>query len=211
MQLQDTFRTFGVALVAFYAASASAQWKYDEKQAALLPPYCKYTQLYRDVAPGGKNPAEIERWATIMGGDGNFMHLHHYCWGLEYTNRGLYGGRSKQVRDELFRLSIPEFDYVISQARPDFVLMPEILTKKGENLLRIERAAEAIPALHRAIELKHQYWPPYVALSDYFKELGQIAVAREWLEKGLAAAPNTQPLLRRLAELDQAKGRRQSR
>jgi hypothetical protein len=62
--------------------------------------------------------------------------------------------------------------------------------------------------LHRAIELKPQYWPPYVALSDYFKELGQIAVAREWLEKGLAAAPNAQPLLRRLAELDRAKGAR---
>ena len=192
---------FVIVAVFGVATPVRAQWQYDEKRAALLPPYCKYTQLYRDAAPGGRNPTEIQRWSAMMGGDSNFMHLHHYCWGLEYTNHALYSATSKQGRDESLRLSIPEFNYVISQARPDFVLLPEILTKKGENLMRIGRAPEAIPALNRALSLKPDYWPAHAALSDYFRDIGQIQAALEWAEKGLTAAPNAKPLLRRVSEL----------
>jgi tetratricopeptide (TPR) repeat protein len=185
-----------------------AQWRYDAKQVQMLPTFCKYTQLYRDAVPGGNNPTEIERWSSAMGGDRNFSAMHHYCWGLEHTNRAMYIERTKQARDAHLTYSIGEFEYVIKNAKPDFVMLPEILTKKGENLIRLERAAEGIPDLLRAIQRKPDYWPPYVALSDYYKSAGDAATAREWAQKGLAAAPHVKPLQRRLAELDSAQGRR---
>jgi hypothetical protein len=58
--------------------------------------------------------------------------------------------------------------------------------------------------LHRAINLRPDYWPAYVALSDYFANLGSFEDAREWLRKGLEAAPQSQALARRLAELDRS-------
>jgi tetratricopeptide (TPR) repeat protein len=188
-------------LVGFLATNgAYADWVPDPNMQPMLPPYCRYTQLYRERVPGGDNPQEIERWNNVMGAR-NFWHMHHYCWGLENTHRALFRPLTKQERDHQLRLSIAEFEYVIRHVRPDFALLPEILTKKGENLLRLGNAPEAIPALVRAIESKTDYWPPYAALSDYYKEIGKIEEAREWLQKGLAASPGAPVLQKRLREL----------
>ena len=56
-------------------------------------------------------------------------------------------------------------------------------------------------SLQHAIDLKPDYWPPYAALGDYFKEAGNYAKAAEWLQKGLAASPNAKPLKERLTAL----------
>jgi tetratricopeptide (TPR) repeat protein len=91
---------------------------------------------------------------------------------------------------------------VIQRVPPDFKLLPEILTKKGENLIRLDRSAQGIIELERAIALKADYWPSYAAISDYYKSAGEPAKARKWLEDGLSASPDTRALTRRLAELD---------
>jgi tetratricopeptide (TPR) repeat protein len=197
-----------VALLAMlHGSSAVAQSQFDPKQLAMLPPYCKYTQLYRQNVPGGNDPQQIERWASVLGAE-NFIHMHHYCLGLESANRALYFSSTKQDRDRELTTSVREFDYVIDRVTPEFALLPEILTRRGENLLRLGNAPQGVVDLNRAIELKPDHWPPYAALSDYFKALGDVASAREWAEKGLSAAPGTKALQRRLAELDKTKAGR---
>jgi tetratricopeptide (TPR) repeat protein len=183
------------------------QSHYDPKVIALLPPYCKYTQLFRRNVPGGEDKAQIARWESMMGA-GNFQHMHHYCWGLTHTNWALYASASKQERDRDLRQSVVEFDYVLRNVAPDFALLPEILTRRGENYVRLDAGPQALADLYRAIELKPDHWPPYAALTDYYKALGQLDSAREWAERGLAAAPGTKALERRLAELDNPKARR---
>jgi tetratricopeptide (TPR) repeat protein len=178
-----------------------AQRQYDPKLLAMLPPYCKYTQDYRQNVPGGGDPTQIEHWASVLGPE-NFNHLHHYCYGLVHTNRALYFSSNKQDRNFELSQSVREFGYVLARVTPDFALLPEILTKRGENLLRLGNAPEGALDLNRAIELKPDHWPPYAALSDYYKALGDLQSARGWAEKGLAAAPGTKALERRLAELD---------
>lgn len=180
---------------------AHAQWQYDPKQLPLLPPYCKFSQLYRSVVPGGNDPTEIERWRTQLGGDENFAHIHHYCWAMENTNRALFSERTKLERDRRLSESLGDFDYVINRVRRDFVLLPEILTKKAENLIRLGKGPQAVPDLVRAIELNSMYWPPYAVLSDYYKDAGDAASARLWLDKGLAVNPGVSALKRRLTAL----------
>jgi hypothetical protein len=188
-----------------YAAVPSAYpenvYQAGDREVALLPRYCMYTQLFRARIPGGNNQSEIGGWISLMGE--TFHNMHHYCAGLVRTNRALilsYGSRKYNL-DE----SIREFDYVIDRAPADFVLLPEILTKKGENLLHLDNAADGAAALIRAIELKADYWPPYAVLSDYFKKHKNMVFAREWLEKGLAAAPDARALRQRMAELASVK------
>ena len=194
-----------IALGAMLAASSAiAQREYDPKLFAMLPPYCKYTQVYQQTVPGGNDLGQIERWQRVMG-PGNFLHMHHYCWGLENTNKALYFSSNKQDRDHHLAQSVNEFDYVIARVASDFALLPEILTRRGENLLRLGNGPRAILDLNRAIELKPDHWPPYAALSDYYKTLGDLQSARAWAEKGLSAAPGTRALERRLSELKKAK------
>lgn len=178
--------------------------EYDAREVAMLPRYCAHTQSFRDVVPGGNNPDEIKRWGSIMG-ERAFNTMHHYCWGLMKTNRAILLARGQQLRRFYFQDAIHEFDYVVRFTPPDFVLLPELFTKKGENLIHLGQGPQASLELLRAIELKPDYWPPYVALSDYFKGLGDLKKAREVLEKGLSASPDSKTLKERLAKLDAVK------
>jgi tetratricopeptide (TPR) repeat protein len=210
-EVLPTLIAWPIALVAMlHGASAVAQatqYQFDPKQLAMLPPYCKYTQIYRQNVPGGSDPQQIDRWSSVMGAE-NFIHLHHYCAGMENTNRALYFSSTTADRNRELRNSLTEFDYVLARMTPDFALLPEILTKRGENLLRLGNGPQGVLDLNRAIELKPDHWPPYAAMSDYYKALGDLRSAREWAEKGLAAAPGTRALQRRLAELNQPKASR---
>ena len=167
---------------------------------AQLPPYCRSTGY--TAVPGGRNPAEVQRWRSLMGP--SFAHMHHYCWALYALNESVTA-RTTQERLAYIERSIPDFSYVIENAAKDFVLLPEIYTKRGESLIRIGNAGQAVADFMRAIELKPDYWPPYVQLIDYYKQLGNLATAREWAEKGLVLVPNSRTLQERKAELDEAK------
>jgi tetratricopeptide (TPR) repeat protein len=173
---------------------------YDPREVAMLPAYCKYTQLFRGRVPGGDNEAEIARWTAIAGD--TFNALHHYCWGLMKTNRAMLLTRERKYRMFYLEDSILEFEYVLRYTPENHALLPEILTKKGENLIRLDRASQGIQDLNRAIEAKPEYWPAYVVMSDYYKGIGEVKKAREVLEKALSFSPDAKAVTRRLAELD---------
>jgi len=175
----------------------------------MLPRFCLHTQDFREHAAGGNDPAQIERWSAFFGP--TYWHLHHYCWGLMKTNRAMLLVRNVDFKRSYLADAIKEFDYVIERAPADFVLLPEILTKKGENLVRLGRGPHALLEFERAAELKPDYWPPYAQLSDYYKSSGDIAKAREQLRRGLSFAPDATALQRRLSELDRPEGRSISR
>jgi hypothetical protein len=172
---------------------------FDPREVAMLPRYCLFTQDFREHVPTGNNPAEIQRWYDALGP--TFHALHHYCYGLMKTNRGTFLARDPKVRQFYLRDAISEYNYVIERAPDDFPLLPEILSRKGENLIRVGQPAVAVEEFERAIELKPDYWVPYAQLSDYYKDSGDKAKARELLERGLASAPDAKGLKRRLDEL----------
>lgn len=190
---------FAIPVIVLSATCVHAQpYKLTIDLLPILPAYCPHTRGISELVPGGNNPQARERWETLMGAS-NFAHIHHYCVGLARTHHALFNPRTKQERDGYLEASIKEFDYVLRLATPDFVLLPEILTKRGENLVRLGRAPEAIPNLMQAIDIKPDYWPPYASLSDLYKEAGDTEKARTWLEKGLAASPGAKPLQERLS------------
>ena len=179
---------------------------YDPREVALLPGYCKYTQEFRERVPGGSDPRQIENWYRTLGP--SYHALHHYCWGLMKAHRGMLLARTEHARIHFLSDAVREYDYVIDQSTQDFVLLPEVLAKKGQALLRLGKSPAAMVVFERAIEIKPDYWPPYAHASDYYKEIGEIEQARELLTRGLASAPNTKALQRRLTELDSARATR---
>jgi tetratricopeptide (TPR) repeat protein len=193
----------GLALALLASTHAWAQTTFEPSLVYMLPVYCKYTQYFRDNLPGGNNRAEIERWTASMGD--MFIHMHHYCLGLMASNRAMFLSNTQQERTHNLNVSILEFDYVIVRAPRGYPMLPEFLTKKGESLIRLDRAGEGIVEIKEAIRIKADYSLAYAAMSDYYKGTGELASAREWLEKGLSVTPNAQALLRRLTELNAAK------
>jgi len=194
-----------LALALLAPTGVAAQHRYDNpREMYLLPEYCKYTQDFRDRIPGANDRGQVQRWTELMGPV--FVHLHHYCWALMATNRANFLSRTPQERQHNLFDSIGDFDYVIQRSPANFGLLPEIHTKKGENLLQMERVSEGMEALQHAIELRSDYWEAYAAISDYYRNKGQLPKAREWAEKGLSVAPGNMPLSRRLAQIDAAQG-----
>jgi tetratricopeptide (TPR) repeat protein len=127
--------------------------------------------------------------------------MHHYCQGLTYLLRlkfHVYPLREKQAS---WRQANKEFDYVLRNAQPDFVLRPEILTRKGEVLVNLERRPEATQAFQEAIERKANYWPAYVGLAKIYQASGDTEKAKEVIETGLTQAPEAKPLRELLVEL----------
>jgi tetratricopeptide (TPR) repeat protein len=179
---------------------------YDSREVALLPPYCKHTQDFREKVPGGSDAGAVERWKLVFGP--TYEAMHHYCWGLMKTHRGAFLARSRQSRDFYLADSLNEFEYVIERAGADFILLPEILTKKGENLIRLGRGPVGVLELERAAELKPDYWPPYAYMSDYYKSVGDLKLARESLQRGLSFSSDAQALKRRVIEIEAATEKR---
>jgi tetratricopeptide (TPR) repeat protein len=171
----------------------------DGREVMMLPTYCKYTQLYRDAVHPPNLEAQIRHWRAVMGPI--FHAMHHYCHGLLKTNRALLLAGNEQTKRFYLDSAITEYDYVLTRAPENFILLPEILTKKGEDQLRLNREAQAVETLEQAMKLKPDYWPPYTALADYYKAHGKPAEARKILEKALEHSPDAQAVKRRLAEL----------
>jgi tetratricopeptide (TPR) repeat protein len=208
-------RSAAIVLAAWLAAvgSASAQKipgypedvnALDPRETAMLPKFCAYTQRFRTIVPGGDNPTALSEWEAVFGAE-IFHHMHHYCLGLMKTNRAVLLSRDPAVRRFYLGDSIIEFDYVINRAAPDFVLLPEILTKKAQNLVLLGKGPAAVLEFLRAIETKKDYWPPYAYLSDYYVETGDRKKATEVLKEGLSQVPSSSALQRRLDEIGQTK------
>jgi tetratricopeptide (TPR) repeat protein len=174
---------------------------YDPREVVMLPRFCPHTQLFRERVPGGNDPEAIRHWHSLMGDI--FLAMHHYCWGLMHLNRAKILARDAQVRSFNYASAVNEFDYVLRQARSDFVLLPEILTKRGEALLGLGKAAQALAEFERAIELRRDYWPPYAQIADFHQRQGDREKARAVLQAGLKYAPEATGLQRRLRELDE--------
>jgi tetratricopeptide (TPR) repeat protein len=211
--LKKIFTVTWLATALLAPMHLEAQYNYNSpRELALLPPYCKYTQSFQNRVEGGNDPEKIKQWYSIMRGSdsralGIFEHIHHYCEGLMDVNYAKFFARSKGEREGRLIASIRQFDYVIRESTPGERLLPEFHTKKGETLVALGRGPLAIAEFQRAIVLKPDYWPPYAALSDYYKETGNIKMARELLEQGLSSSPEATALTRRLAELDAVKGK----
>ena len=179
--------------------------EYDAREVSSLPKYCIYTQSFRDRVPGGNDRQQIDYWYSVMGT--TFHAMHHYCWGLMKINRALYLSRDTQTRRFYLNDSVNEFNYVLSNAPDDFILLPEILTKKGQSLVLAGRGSLGVIELERAIALKPDYWPPYLNLSDFYRDMGDLPKARSILQEAIAKAPEVKTLKDRLAELDKKPAR----
>ncbi len=182
-------------LVLIGCSYARADMIANESEIALLPPYCKGTQQIREVS---HDPVPISQYVDVYGE--SFMHLHHYCWALNSENKA-NAMFNKRDHDAKLNGALGDMKYILTNASPDFILLPDIYNSQARMLFELRRDSEAVLSLEKAIELKPGYVPAVARLSDYFVSIGDKEKAIQTLKNGIDNTENANFLISKLAKL----------
>ena len=161
----------------------------------LLPPYCKGTQLIRNVS-GDTTP--LGEYIKLYGND--FMHLHHFCWALNTENQ-YYRNPTSSYWKGMLIYAIGDLDYVIKNSGPTFVFLPDIHLAKARIYSLQKQNGQAISSALKAIEIKPDFVRAYIFVSDLYITLGNKANAIKILKSALVHTPESTPIRRRLVQL----------
>jgi len=175
------------SLITAFGARAAPPFAATDAEYRQLPPYC-LAKARGDYTP----------WVSYFSGQENAMHMHHYCDCLRFQTRAL---QNRAERKYNFQIAAGGCEYVLTHARPDFFMRSEILTQKAKALMGAGDEVQATTSLIKAIEFNAKYAPAYVALADYFAGRQDKKRALEYLEHGLANAPENKTLRSRYKEL----------
>lgn len=173
---------------------------------AILPEYCKDTQ--GTVYPKGSAPRTHE-WVALMGED--FWHMHHYCYGMRELLRSGLAGRTPQQRQAHVERAVNEYGYIVRNASPSMILMPEVHLKIGEAQLLLGNIPAAQESFAVARKLKPDYWPAYTKWIEVLIGVKQYDAAIALAREGLTNAPDSIQLQKALTGLEQAVKKQVSR
>jgi len=151
-------------------------------KAKLLPDYC----LCAGYPPPACSAENRSKYNMLYGDI--FLHIHHYCWGLDKLNLHLQSGKPT------LNNVINEFDYVLKRKHSKQILQAEIWTKKGLVLLMLNKRIEAANSFYNAIKSNKRYIPAYIYLSQYLKSMGDNSSACKILKVGIKNNPDSSKL-----------------
>lgn len=161
-------------------------WGATPAEIAVLPPFCK--------AKLSPDPADDAQYSSAIGPD--WLHIHHYCYALTFTNRYYQDYADKPTQHDDLNQALNNYNYVLSHASPGFWMRPEIHTQKGRLLAAAKHYAEAVSEIEQALKGNPDYAPAYAALSDIYADLGQKSKSLATVEQGLQHVPDNNALQR---------------
>lgn len=166
---------------------------------AMLPTYCPDTQGFGYGDASFNTSPRAGRWVGLMGK--SFWHMHHHCLGIYKVRRAALPGIPAHVRKGYLESAVDEFNYVIENVTPNFVMLPEVFRMRGDTQLKLGRLADANESYAIARRHKPDYAPAYTNWADELARTGLKKNALAVLEDGLRAAPNAKELRASYAKL----------
>lgn len=163
-----------------------------DAEVASLPDYC---QVKLRSNPSG---SEYKTWESILGHD--FVHVHHFCQGLNLVNR-YYRSSIDYDRKFYLRNSLTEFGYLITHAAPSFSLMPEAYMNRGGAQFKLGNSSEAMADIQKAIGLNPRLPKAYTLLAEFFMGMKRQDKALGTITEGLRNVPGSKMLQRLYIEL----------
>jgi tetratricopeptide (TPR) repeat protein len=163
-----------------------------EAEMKLLPRYCPDTMGFNYGDAYSNTSPRAGHWVSLMGK--SFWTMHHYCWAQINMNRAQKAGLPTQTRRGLWESARGDYGFVIANAQPDFIMLPEIYTRIGEVELFLAHQDKADEAFARARELKPDYWPAYSHWAEFLIKVGRRAEAMKMVISGLEQSPDAKVL-----------------
>ena len=156
---------------------------------ALAADFCLDVQAMPVLGWSKTTPSpRAPKWIAIMGEP--FWAMHHYCWARIGLERATRGGVSAVARNFAIGAAISDFNFVIKNSPPDFVMLPEIYYRIGDAQQMLEDYGAALEAFAKSRSLKRDYWPPYVGEAKMLVKLGKRKEAQDLLKQGLKIMPS---------------------
>ena len=172
---------------------------WSDEDFALYPTYCRARIL--------REPPELEAYWEKQFGPKNFLHMHHFCFGLKALNLAYANLQDAGRRTSLAQAVIGNFNYIIEHTERDFYMRPEALTNLGRGYVRTRQYEQARKSFQAALKLNPKSVDAWVALSDMYHQKGQYGDAMKVLEKALAEAGDSKKITLRIADM-KAKGQK---
>lgn len=159
---------------------------------AMLPPFCA-DRLQKGSSGVGVASAE-------QLGRANYLHIHHYCFAVNFVNRAR---RTVDRKDRLYQLGLARsnYQYVVKATEPRFWMRPQIYVELGRVHVQLKETAEASRLFNEAIAFNPAYEPAYLALIDLIRDGGRGKDAMEVATAGLRHIPDSAPLKKLYREL----------
>lgn len=156
-----------------------------DTELAMLPPFCP-AKLKRAGDP--QDPAWVSRF-----GAANWLHLHHYCFAVNFVNRAR---RARDAGDRKFKLQSAEgeYMYVVTHSEPGFWMRPQIYVELGKVHLESKNAGAAARWFSDAINFNPRYEAAYLAMIELQRQGGERKAALETASAGLGHLPASQRL-----------------
>lgn len=166
-------------------AGAAEKFAPTAAELSMLPSFC--TDRLQKSASG------INVASAAHLGQGNYLHIHHYCFAVNFVNRAR---RAHDKKDRLYDLGLAKnnYNYVIKAAEPGFWMRPQIYVELGKVHLQLKETGEALRLFNDAITFNPAYEPAYHALIDVHRQSGRGKEALEVATAGLGHVPGSQSL-----------------
>ena len=116
-----------------------------------LPEHCQVRLYSVNREESLKDNDKFKYWKAQMGVD--FVHIHHYCFGLVLMQRALKCPLDSMDRKYNFQYSIDEFDYVLDKVSESLPILPNIYLEKAKALISLGRTSEATLQMLKAEQL----------------------------------------------------------
>lgn len=185
------FSTIALMITLFIHADITlAEWRPSDTEMSRLPAYCK--------ARFAEGSPEFASWRNTLGQD--FIHVHHYCAGLNFINRS-FGITSKNDREGTLIAAVREIDYVLKHSSPSFSLIPEMYMYRGIANSLMKRDTDAFSDASKAVEKNPRLAKAYHLLADHYERIQEKSRALEIVIIGLQHNPSSKSLQKRYLEL----------
>lgn len=160
----------------------------------------KYLPRYCQARLGQGSKSEAAMWKKRFG-RGVWTGFHHYCQQINYQNR-YYKTLNPEVRDGLLQNVVDGMKGQLEAYGPSFILRHDAYYRMGWAQAKLGRTAPAFTSFRTAIKIKPKFAKAYAALSDLYRDLGQLNDALETINLGIKNIPKSKGLKRRKKELE---------
>jgi tetratricopeptide (TPR) repeat protein len=183
--------TFSLVMLLLTPKQALAldPWQPTAQELNSLPPFCR-TKFENQGSAADK------AWTQTLGGA--YMHVHHYCAGLNFLNR--YYRNPDNAQYKLGKV-VGEMGYMIDKTPAGSKLLPNIYLTSGKALMLLKRSQEGMTYIHKALELDPKSLPAYLAVIEYYRGLNFRNKALDYATDGLRYLPNSKALQRIYGEM----------
>lgn len=167
-------------------------WTPTDDEFKVLPNYC-WVKM--------KTPENGPEYLTMRSQYGqDFVHVHHYCAGMNFANRSV---RLLDPKDRIYykNKAFTNYKYMFDHADQSFNLMPDIYVSRGRLYQSDGNARLALLDYAKAVELNPKHAGAHLAIVELHKKAKRNEEALEAAIEGLKRVPNSRALQKRYYEL----------